>query len=74
MSHLNVKRWPVEFTHTSNFTADNQLISPAVLIRVLCCFEQLYSSPSVRGKQTKTVYNKHQNTIDMPDYQAVTRV
>jgi len=38
-------------------------------------FEQLYSSPSDREKkQTKTIYNRHQNTIDMQDYQAVTRV
>jgi len=27
-----------------------------------------------KNKQTKTVYNKHQNTIDMQDYQAVTCV
>jgi len=42
----------------------------------LCAFEQLYSSASDREKKTKknkkTTYNKHQNTIDMQDYQAVT--
>jgi len=47
----------------------------------LCAFEQLYSSASDREKKTKkpkktknTTYNKHQNTIDMQDYQAVTCV
>ena len=34
-------------------------------------FEQLYSSASDREKnEQKTIYNKHQNTIDMQDYQA----
>jgi len=38
-------------------------------------FEQLYSSPSDRKKQTnKKLYNKHQNTIDMLGYQAVTHI
>jgi len=38
-------------------------------------YEQLYSSASGREKkQTKTIYNKHQNTIDMQDYKAVTCV
>jgi len=27
-----------------------------------------------REKQQKTIYNKHQNTIDMLDYQAITPV
>ena len=27
-----------------------------------------------KKKQTKTIYNKHQNTIDMQDYKAVTCV
>jgi len=34
-------------------------------------FEQLYSSASDREKRKqKAVYNKHQNTVDMQDYQA----
>jgi len=45
-------------------------------------YEQLYSSASdrerererERKKQTKTIYNKHRNTIDLQDYQAVTCV
>jgi len=37
--------------------------------------EQLYSSAIEREKKNKkTKYNKHQNTIDMQDYQAVTYV
>jgi len=38
--------------------------------------EQLYSSASDREKtnKQKTIYNKHQNTIDMQDYQAVSCV
>jgi len=38
--------------------------------------EQLYSSAieRERKKTKKTKYNKHQNTIDMQDYQAVTYV
>jgi len=37
--------------------------------------EQLYSSASDREKKTnkKTIYNKHQNTMDMQDYLEVTR-
>ena len=39
-------------------------------------YEQIYSSPSDRekNKQTKTIYNKHKNTIDVQDYHAVARV
>ena len=39
-------------------------------------YEQIYSSPSDRekNKQTKTIYNKHKNTIDIQDYHAVARV
>ena len=39
-------------------------------------YEQLYSSASDREKKQtkKTMYNKHRNTIDMEDYQAVTCV
>jgi len=37
--------------------------------------EQLYSSASDGEKnKQKTIYNKHQNAIDMQDYQAVTCV
>jgi len=37
--------------------------------------EQFYSSPiDIEKKKQKTLCNKHQNTIDMQDYQAVTRV
>jgi len=38
--------------------------------------EQLYSSASDTEKtnKQKTIYTKHQNTIDMQDYQAVTCV
>ena len=37
--------------------------------------EQLYSSASDREKTNKkTIYNKHQNTIDVQDNQAVTCV
>jgi len=37
--------------------------------------EQLYSSASDREKnKQKTIYNKHQNTIDVQDNQAVTCV
>jgi len=32
------------------------------------------SSDREKNKQNKTVYNKHQNTIDTLDYQAVTHV
>jgi len=35
-------------------------------------FEQLYLSASDRERENKKMYNKHQNTIDMQDYQAVT--
>ena len=37
--------------------------------------EQLYSSPSDRERKTnKKICNKHQNTVDIQDYQAVTCV
>jgi len=38
-------------------------------------YEQHYSSPSDTEKnKQKTVHNKHQNTMDMVDYQAATHV
>jgi len=36
--------------------------------------EGTISSSDSEKKQNKTVYNKHQNTIDTLDYQAVTHV
>jgi len=46
--------------------------------KIASVYEQRYSSPSDRekNKQTnkKAVYNKHQNAINMLDYQAITHI
>ena len=55
-------------------------LSDTVIMKTLQSFsilhniEPLYSSPSDREREKQTIHNKHQNTIDMQDYQAVTRV